>query len=107
MGKADYYEGGGWNNVCYECGRKFKASEMRRHWQGYYVCWQHWEPRHTQDFVRPVADNVNVPWSQPETHTYVQHCTPNTVSDVPGFAEPGCMIPGFISPAFDPTIVGG
>jgi len=57
MGQADFYEEGGWNAVCYECGRKFKASTMRKHWQGYYVCQRDWEPRHPQDYVRGVVDN--------------------------------------------------
>ena len=54
MGKADYLALGDHNAVCYECGMKFKASELRKHWKGYYVCERHWEPRHPQDFVRAV-----------------------------------------------------
>lgn len=64
-GKADYLELGDHNAVCYECGRKFKASQLKRHWQGYYVCEQHWEPRHPQDFVRGVQENITPPWTQP------------------------------------------
>lgn len=64
-GKADYLQLGDWNAVCYQCGRKFKASELRRHWQGYYVCDKHWEPRHPQDFVRGVQDIQTPPWAQP------------------------------------------
>lgn len=63
-GNHDYLLLGDWNAVCYECGRKRKASGMRRHWQGYYVCPEHWEPRQPQDFVRGTADNQTVPWSQ-------------------------------------------
>jgi hypothetical protein len=59
-GKADYLELGDWNAVCFECGRKFKASQLKRHWRGYYVCAQHWEARHPQDFVRAVA-KIQVP----------------------------------------------
>lgn len=64
-GKADYLQLGDWNAVCYQCGRKFKASELRRHWQGYYVCDKHWEARHPQDFVRGVQDIQTPPWAQP------------------------------------------
>ncbi len=64
MGKADFLRLGDWNAVCYECGRKQKASTMQRHWQGYYVCPEHWEPRQPQDFVRGTKD-VQVPaWTQ-------------------------------------------
>ena len=64
-GRADYWAPGDWNTVCYECGRKFKASEMKRHWQGYYVCPPHWEARQPQDFARAVPDNQTPPWVQP------------------------------------------
>jgi len=64
-GRADYLALGDWNVVCYECGRKRKASYMKRHWQGYYVCPEHWEVRHPQDFVRGVADVQTPPWTQP------------------------------------------
>lgn len=65
MGKSDYYALGDWNTICYQCGRKFKASAMKRHWQGYYVCPTHWEPRNAQDFVRGVQDIQTPPWVQP------------------------------------------
>lgn len=65
IGKADFLVDGDWNALCFECGRKFKASTMRRHWQGYYVCEQHWEPRQPQDFVRSVPDVQTPPWVQP------------------------------------------
>ncbi len=65
MGRADYYASGDHNAVCYECGRKRKASQLKKHWQGYYVCPEHWEPRQPQDFVRSVPDVQTPPWAQP------------------------------------------
>lgn len=65
MGRADYLELGDWNAVCYECGRKRKASQLKKHWQGYFVCPEHWEPRQPQDFVRSVPDIQTPPWTQP------------------------------------------
>jgi len=64
-GRADYYAEGDWNAVCYECGRKRKASTLKKHWQGYWVCPEHWEPRQPQDFVRSVPDVQTPPWAQP------------------------------------------
>ncbi len=64
MGKADHLVLGDHNAVCYECGRKFKASMLKRHWKGYYVCPQHWEPREQQDFVRAVPDVQTPSWVQ-------------------------------------------
>jgi len=93
-GKADYLNLGDWNAVCFECGHKFKASELIKHWQGYYVCRAHFEVRHPQDFVKGVPDNQTAPWVQPEpADTFVYTCSLNTSSSIPGRAGPGCAIP--------------
>lgn len=63
--RTDYYRPGDWNAICFECGRKRKASELRKHWQGYYVCPEHFEPRHPQDFVRATPDIQTPRWTQP------------------------------------------
>ena len=101
MGRADYFALGDHNAVCYQCGRKRKASTLVRHWQGYYVCKEHWEPRQPQDFVRNIPDVITPPWAQPPSDTFVLRCTPEGVTAIPWFAVPGCCIPNFISPFFD------
>ena len=53
------------------CGRKRKAAELVRNWQGLYRCPEHNEPRQPQDFARGVPDKMGVPWAQPETDIYV------------------------------------
>lgn len=73
VGKSDRLVVGDWNALCFECGRKFKASQMIRHWQGYYVCQQHWEPRQSQDFVRSVPDVITPPWVQPVSDTFIRY----------------------------------
>lgn len=65
FGRPDYFKMGDWNALCWECGRKRKASSLKKHWQGYYVCPEHWEPRQPQDFVRAVPDIITPPWVQP------------------------------------------
>lgn len=98
-GRADYLELGDWNSVCYECGRKRKASTLLRHWQGYYVCPEHWEPRQPQDFVRSVPDNQTPPWVQPmPANVFLAVCYPNDTCAIPGYAEPGCVTPNNINP---------
>lgn len=100
-GRADYLELGDWNALCYECGAKFKASDLIRHWQGYYVCRQHWEPRHPQDFARGVQDVQTPSWTQPvPADQFVVTCTLEGMSAIPYLAMPGCMIPGRL---FTPT----
>jgi hypothetical protein len=104
-GRADFLNLGDWNSVCFECGRKRKASEMMKHWQGYYVCPQHWEARQPQDFVRSVPDVQTPPWTQPmPADVFINVCTPNGTSAVPAVAVPGCAIPGYLSPFYDPSI---
>ena len=98
MGQADYLDLGDWNAACYECGMKRKASTLKRHWKGYYVCAEHWEPRQPQDFVRGVPDIQTPPWVQDQTDSFILFCTLYSSSSIPGAAGPGCMIPGALIP---------
>lgn len=92
MGRADYLSLGDWNAVCFRCGRKRKASTMKKQWQGFYVCPEHWEPRHPQDFVRGVKENPSVPWSQPAQIQFVYPT--NNTSAIAGIAISGLAIAG-------------
>ena len=108
MGKADFLRLGDYNAQCYRCGMKRKASEMKKQWQGYYVCPEHWEQRQPQDFVKAIPDEVAVPWSQPlPGDTFVYVCDPNGQTAIPARAIPGCVIPNYISPSYDPSIPPG
>lgn len=100
-GKADYLAEGDYNAACWECGRKFKASTMRRNWQGYWVCPAHWEARQPQDFVRGMPDDQIPPWVQPESDVFTVFCTPNGNTAIADYAVAECMIAEFIDPAFD------
>lgn len=104
-GRADYYESGGYNAVCYQCGRKRKAGMLMRHWEGYYVCPEHWEERQPQDFVRGVQDIQTPPWTQPQSDAFIPVCTMEGISAMPGLAMPGCMIPSKVF-AYVPGIPG-
>lgn len=99
-GRADYFEQGDWNASCYECGRKRKASQMKKHWQGYYVCPEHWEPRHPQDFVRTAKDDPTPAWQQDQADQFVLVCTWQGRQAVAGFGVAGCMIAGYAAPDF-------
>ncbi len=93
-GEADHVVPGDWNAVCSMCGAKRKASKMVRNWQGQWRCPQHNESRQPQDFVRGVADIITPPWVQPPEAIYIEICTFNGLSAIPGLGLPGCMIPG-------------
>ena len=88
------YHDGDWLAACHQCGRTHLASTMRRHWQGYWVCPEHWEERHPQDFVRGVQDIQTPPWVQPPSDIDLYFCDINGRSAWPGRAIPGCMVPG-------------
>ncbi len=66
MGKADKYQHGTHNAICDTCGFKFKASQLRMTWDGFYVCDLCWEPRHPQDFVRAKVDKLRVDIVRPD-----------------------------------------
>lgn len=66
MGRADYYQGGNYNAICDSCGKKFKFSDLKKRWDGIWVCHQDWEIRHPQDFLKGIKDNQSVPVSRPE-----------------------------------------
>lgn len=77
----NHYIPGEWNVICDQCGRQFKASALRKRWDGFMVCQDDWETRHPQDFVRPVQDNKPLPWTRPEPEdgevevTYIEQVT--------------------------------
>jgi hypothetical protein len=92
--KRDEFIPGDWNAVCSMCGRKRKASQLVKNWQGMYRCKEHNEERHPQDFVRGVREVIGVPWAQPPHDDYVLVCDLETISATPGYAGPGCSMPG-------------
>ena len=56
---------GDWNALCDSCGRKFKASSLKKRWDGLIVCKEDWEQRHPQDLLRVQREQISVPWSRP------------------------------------------
>jgi hypothetical protein len=97
-GRADYWAPGDWNAACSMCGRKRKASQLVRNWQGLWRCPEHNEIRQPQDFVRAIPDIVTPPWFQGEYDTDHQVCTLNGQTAIPGYAVAGCSIPGKLGP---------
>lgn len=65
MGRADYFAPGEWNAICDQCGGKFKASQLLLQWDNFRVCEGCYDPRHPQDFVRPIPDPSPPPWTRP------------------------------------------
>ena len=105
VGRADHLVLGDWNAVCFECGRKRKASQLKKHWQGYYVCPEHWEPRQPQDFVRALPDRQTPPWTQPmPADAFVAICTPGGITAIANYATSDCVISDYVHPMFSTSI---
>lgn len=107
IGSADYLVVGDWNARCDRCGKKMKGSQLMTTWQGYKVCPEHWEPRQPQDFVRGITEHPTPPFVRDPPWTWSALCTPNGRTAIAGFAVAGCVIPGFVDPAFDPNVNPG
>ena len=67
LGPKDSLELGNFNAICDVCGFKFKASELRRRWDGFMVCEHDYEQRHPQDLIRLKPERQAVPWARPVT----------------------------------------
>ena len=65
LGPKDYLALGDWNAICDVCGAKFKASELRKRWDGYMCCSDDWEERHPQDLIRLPKERQAPPWARP------------------------------------------
>jgi len=108
IGRSDHLILGDWNVVCYQCARKRKASVMMRHWQGYYVCPEHWEARQPQDFVRTPPDDQTPPWTQPmPAPIFVYVCTFNGMTAIADVGVAECAIAEYVSPEYDPNLPPG
>lgn len=60
------YDKGDWIALCDVCGRKYKASNLKKRWDGLMCCDDDWEIRQPQDFVRGIADTQIAPWLRDE-----------------------------------------
>jgi hypothetical protein len=56
---------GNWNALCDSCGRKFKALDLKKRWDGLMVCKEDFELRHPSDFLRVQKEKITVEFSRP------------------------------------------
>jgi hypothetical protein len=98
----EVYIPGLFNIYCMSCNRKYKSNEIRRRWDGLYVCDEDWEPRHPQDFVRGVPEESNkLPFSfdvdGDASSPIGAACTLWNSRGIAGIAVAGCGRAGEIS----------
>src|SRR3990167_228690 len=63
---TNYFKSGYYNVICDVCGRKLKSDEVRKRWDGFYVCPEDFETRHPLDFLKVPSTEKAIPWSRPE-----------------------------------------
>lgn len=98
----NWYRSGDWNAICDVCGRKFKASKLKKRWDGYMVCHEDWEIRHPQELIRPIKDLQKLPFTRPRgtdqfisvNQTSSPVCTAAGLLSISGMAIAGCAISG-------------
>ena len=81
------------NAICQICGRKYKASQLRKRWDGFLACKDDWHPRQPQDFVRGIKDNqlAKVISAEPIDY-FIPMCTLVSNSSIVEFAAVDCAI---------------
>jgi hypothetical protein len=94
-----YLKLGDWNAVCDVCGFKFKASQMKKRWDGLMVCSEDYELRNPLDFIKVPNEKIDVPWARPDLDTsdYVV-CTYEGSQAVAGLGVAGCARTGTRNP---------
>lgn len=85
------YDKGDWKAICDVCGREYKASRLRKRWDGLMTCLDDWETRQPQDFVRGITDTQIPPWTRPESSDFfINVCTPETRAGGADFETADC-----------------
>ena len=63
---ASKYRTGEYNVICDRCGVEKKNTQVRKEWTGLIVCFDCFDYRQPQDFVRGVRDDMAVPFARPD-----------------------------------------
>ena len=62
----NYYKRGTWYVICDRCGGKFRSDQVKKTWDGFYVCNKDYESRHIADFIRAPKPIRPLPWTRPD-----------------------------------------
>lgn len=81
---------GEWNVCCDVCGFRFKASQIRKRWDGLMVCSKDFEYDHPQKYLRVPEETQTVPFVREENDSQPYVCYLWGVSGYAGLAEAGC-----------------
>jgi hypothetical protein len=102
MSKEWKFDSGEWWVICDICSRKVKASQAKHRWDGFVVCPDDYEERHSLDFIRTRNEDTSVPFSRNINDSIVTSaCSIPGKHPYAGYATAGCAIIEFslMSPA--------
>ena len=87
---------GNWNAICDSCGRKYKATSLRKRWDGLMVCEEDWEVRHPQDFIKVQKEKISVPFNRPDLieDNYLYFCDLWSSSQMADYGTADCSFVG-------------
>lgn len=91
---------GNWNVICDSCGRKFKASSLRKRWDGLMVCEEDYERKHPQLSLKVRGDKIVPPWVRPEVEPdmFLAFCTLENSQGIIDLAVTDCARVDYLSP---------
>jgi hypothetical protein len=105
---------GDYNAICDSCGRKFKASTMRKRWDGLFVCHEDFEYKHPQLSLKVQGDKQQVPIPRPESNDlFLEFCDIWKSSPMADFGTADCAYVGgntsipLLIDVFNPVAVAG
>lgn len=99
---ASRYVRGAWNVICDSCGFKKKSFEVRKRWDGLYVCADTcYERDHPQKFLRVKEGVIAPPFVRPDpAPTYLNVCYIYESASYSGLSSSGCWRSGISSPSY-------
>lgn len=71
MSRGWDWKSGDWWIHCDSCGKKIKASESKERWDGFRVCAEDWEPRHSMDFLRSRSEKIAVEFVRKQPDVFI------------------------------------
>jgi hypothetical protein len=105
---------GDYNVICDSCGRKFKASTMRKRWDGLLVCKEDFEVKHPQLSLKVRGDKQQVPIPRPEAvDQFLFYCDLWSSSPMADFGSADCATVGgntsipILIDVFNPLAIAG
>jgi hypothetical protein len=87
---------GNYKFTCHVCGFWYPSGEIKRRWDGVYVCSKDWEPRHPQTLIKIRGERAfpDVVSKDASPDIMVHVCDIRTISPYASMGTAGCMRAG-------------